>query len=451
MAKKSNGEGSVRQLPDGTYECVIQSKYLNPKTNKPKRIKRKGKNEKEASKKCRMALLAWEKQFEAGNIVKIDKKKTFGEYMDEFIEKEVKPNVTGSTYKSYIYTMNANFYNYKISKLQPHALNKVEFEVFFDTLIHDKSYRTAETPIQLCKRCCTWMYGNSIIEDDYASFAKIKKEKRDEYFRDKEREQREKKEIFTNEDIIKFYNSYKNNVSQYSAAVVLLLETMMRAQEMLPLTIDDIDFEKNIIHVRSAVSERFIDNNKDNGLEYYVKVPKNGKERIIYMTPLAKEIVEYMIEQTRMKCRNNPNNLLFPSFSKHGKMRSMDSFEIQFKVLCDKLGIDRDVRKQKNGTNKGLNVHALRHTAITLANTAHGANVINTALMAGHTAIRTENIYTHANAEALKNVKTASELVLGINNQSETLFDSQIGNKNQINNDELYEMYLKLKTQFEGK
>ena len=35
MAKKNNGEGSVRLLPDGSYECVIQSKYLNPKTNKP--------------------------------------------------------------------------------------------------------------------------------------------------------------------------------------------------------------------------------------------------------------------------------------------------------------------------------------------------------------------------------------------------------------------------------
>lgn len=454
MAKKSNGEGSVRQLADGSWECVIQSKYLNPKTNKPKRVKRKGKNEKDASKKCRMALLAWEKQFEAGNIVKINRKKTFGEYMEEFIEKEVKPNVTGSSYKSYIYAMNANFFNYKISKLQAHSLNKIEFEVFFDTIIHDKSYRTAEIPIQLCKRCCTWMYGNSIIEEDYASFAKVKKEKKDEYFRDKEIAKSQQKKIFTNEDIIKFYNSYKNNVSQYSAAVVLLLETMMRAQELLSLTIDDIDFEKNIIHIRSAVSERFIDNDKNKGLEYYIKVPKNSKERIVYMTPLAKEIVEYMIEQARIKCRVNPNNLLFPSYLKHGKMRSMDAFEIQFKSLCDKLGVDRDVRttRMPDGSvrNKGLNVHALRHTAITLANTAHNANVINTALMAGHTAIRTENIYTHANTEALKNVKTASELVLGMNNQTEIPSNAQNDDKKQIEEDELYEMYLRLKTKFEN-
>ena len=215
---------------------------------------------------------------------------------------------------------------------------------------------------------------------------------------------------------------------------------MMRAQELMALTLDDINFEKNIIHIRSAVSERFIDNDKTRGLEYYVKVPKNGKERIVYMTPLAKEVVQYMIEQSKMKCRDNPNNLLFPSYLKHGKMRSVDSFEIQFKALCDKLGIDRDVR-ERNGVKKGLNVHALRHTAITIANTAPNSNVINTALMAGHTAIRTENIYTHSNINALKTIKTASETVLNLKKEDK--------NETENHSDkELYELYLKLKDKF---
>lgn len=451
MAKKAKGEGSVRQLPDGSCECVIQSKYLNPKTNTPKRIKRKGKNAKEATKNAKMALKVWEKQFEAGVVVKLDKKKTFGQYMEEFIEKEVKPNLAGSSYKSYIYAMQANFYNYKISKLQLHNLNKVEFEIYFDTLIHDKSYRTAEVPIQLCKRCCTWLTGQSLLEEDYASYAKVKKEKKDEYFREKEKEKREQKEIFTNEDIIKFYDSYKNNISEYSAAVIFLLETMMRGQEFLPLTLDDIDLENDIIHIRSAVAERFIDNDKNKGLEKYIKVTKNRKERIVYMTPLAREVVEYMITQTKLKCRHNPDNFLYPSFNRHGKMRSMDSFEIQFKALCDKIGVDRDVRVRKmpDGSvrKEGLNVHDLRHTAITLANTAHGANVINTALMAGHTAIRTENIYTHAN-EAIKSVKTASELVLGMNDTQETISEDE--NSKQVDEEELYEMYLKLQEKFGG-
>jgi integrase len=445
MAKNSNGEGSVRQLEDGTWECIIQSKYINPESNsaKPKRIKRRGKTEKEAIKKCKQALQVWEKMYESNMLKKVDKTRTFGSYMEEFIEKEVKPGLTGSSYKSYIYTMNANFYNYKISKLQLNMINTVEFEIFFDTIIHEKSRKTASLPIQLCKRLSTYLYGKSLLSEDYAAFARTKKEKKDEFFRKEETDIR--KEVFTYEDIIKFYESYKSNVSEYSAAVVLILETMMRGQELLALTLDDIDLENNIITIRSAVSERFIDNDKTKGLEKYVKVPKNEKQRIIHITPLAKEIIEYMINQVVMKSRANPHNLLFPSYIKNGKMRSMDAFEIQFKNLCNKLGVDRDVRSTTlpdgRVINKGLSVHALRHTAITLANTAPNSNVINTALMAGHTAIRTENIYTHTNVEALKQIKTASDLVLNLNEKNES--------KEIPDDDELYKMYLKLKNKFD--
>lgn len=446
--RKNNGEGSARQLADGSWECIIQSKYINPdsKTAKPKRIKRKGQTEKEAIKNAKRALVAWEKMYESNSTKKIDKKRTFGSYMEEFIDTEVKPNVSASTYKSYVYTLKANFYNYKISGLQLNMLNTVEFEVYFDAVTKEKSKKTSDVPIQLCKRCCFWLYGKSLLSEDYAKFARTKKEKKDEFFRKEKDDIR--KEIFSYDDIKKFYDAYKNNLSEYCPAIILILETMMRGQELLALTLDDINLDKNIINIRSAVSERFIDNNKENGLEKYVKVPKNGKERIIYMSPLAKEVVEFMIYQAELKCRQNPNNLLFPSYLRHGKMRSMDAFEIQFKVLCDKIGVNRDVRPVKlpNGKviNKGLSVHALRHTAITIANTAKGSNVINTALMAGHTAIRTENIYTHTNIEALKNVKTVSDVVLnsGKKEQNDT-------NENNEKEQELYEMYLKLKEKFE--
>lgn len=415
---RKNGEGSIRKLQDGTYECVIQSKYINPDSKEllPKRIKRRGASEEEAIKKAKLELRRWEKEYERGHNSKLDKSKTFGQYMEEFIEGEVKSGVSASTYKSYIYTLRANFYNYKISKLQLGMLNQVEFELFFDRLVHDKSENTAKVPIQLCKRCCAWLYSRSLLEEDYASYAKTKRQIRDEYFHKEEKMERERKTHFSNEDIVKFYGAYKNNMSEYAPMILLILETMMRGQEALALTIDSIDFEANIIHIRSAVSERFIDNDKEKGLEKYVKVPKNKKERIVYMTPLARECVDYMIQQTKLRLKENPNNLLFPSYLKHGKYRTMDAFEMQFKVLCDKLGIDRDVRATKMPSGKvinvGLSVHALRHTAITIANTSPNSNVINTALAAGHAAIRTENIYTHSNIEALKNITTPSQAAL---------------------------------------
>ena len=107
-SKKDNGEGSARALKDGSWECIIQSKYLNSKTGNPKRIKRKGKNEREARNNAKMALAAWEKGIEAGRDIKIDKSKTFGEYMEEFIDEEVKPSLTGSGYHSYISNMKNN-------------------------------------------------------------------------------------------------------------------------------------------------------------------------------------------------------------------------------------------------------------------------------------------------------------------------------------------------------
>ena len=38
--KRENGEGTIRRLSSGKYECIVQSKYMNQKTGKPKRIKR---------------------------------------------------------------------------------------------------------------------------------------------------------------------------------------------------------------------------------------------------------------------------------------------------------------------------------------------------------------------------------------------------------------------------
>ena len=88
MSREENREGSVRKLSDSSWECITQSKYLNPKTGNPKRFKRKGKTEKEARTLSKMARDAWEKEFEKGKDAKVNKTKTFGEYMDEFIETE---------------------------------------------------------------------------------------------------------------------------------------------------------------------------------------------------------------------------------------------------------------------------------------------------------------------------------------------------------------------------
>lgn len=318
-------------------------------------------------------------------------------------------------------------------------LNAVEFEHYFDSILALKSRKTCSLPIQLTRRCCKWLVDRSLLRENYAAQARIKREISDEYDRRKEASLKNRKEVFTPEDIQKFYYAYKNNMGEYPVVVLFLLETGIRAGEFAALRNDSIDLEHNKIYIVETRSTRFIGNDKSKGVEEYIKVPKNKKSRFIMMSELCRERVLYMMEQTKLNCKNNPDNLLYPSF-RSGKMRSNASMEYCFKALCDKLNIERDVHLTKGGQLKGLSLHSLRHTSDTMANTAKNANVVNTALKMGHTAISVENVYTHATEEALSSVTTPSQAVLDEYKKE--------GNEPQ-KLDELYPMYLKLKEKFE--
>lgn len=449
MGRKNNGDGSARRLSDGSWECMIQSKYPNPKTGNPKRIKRKGTTEKEAVENAKMALTAWEKGIEEGKDIKINKTKTFGQYMEEYVDTQVKPTITASCYHSYISALRNNFYPFTISKLQLSMLNKVEFQKYYDEITNLKSRKTCSFPIQLCRRCCKWLVIQSLLKENYAEQAQPKKEISDEYNKKREDDIKKRKEVFSEEDIRKFYYAYKNNMGQYPVIVLFLLETGMRAGEFAALRNDNIDFETNRIYIVEARSLRFVDNDKNKGVEYYTKVPKNKKERYIIMSELCRECVRYMQEQTKLNCSHNPDNLLYPTF-RNGKRRSNSSMEVCFKNLCNKLGVDRDVHLTKGGQMKGLCLHSLRHTADTMANTAKGANVVNTALMMGHTAIKVENIYTHATDEALSSVRTPSQAALDEYKKGDSSGESDSFQSQKEKDKELYEMYLKLKEKFEN-
>lgn len=446
--KEQNGNGSMRQLEDGTFECVIQSKYINPKTGKPKRIKRRGKTESETREKTQMALSAWEKEIERGRDTKVNRAKTFGQYMEEYIDTEAKPTLTGSGYHSYISNMKNNFYPFSISKLQLHMLSAVEFEHYFDSILELKSRKTCSLSLQLCRRCCKWLVDKSLLKENYAAQAKIKREISDEYDKKREDDIKNRKKVFSSEDIEKFYYAYKNNMGQYPVVVLFLLETGLRAGEFSALRNDSIDLENNKIHIVETQSLRFKDNDKTKGVEYYVKVPKNKEARFIMMSDLCRECVIYMMEQTKLNCKNNPDNLLYPTFI-NGKRRSNSSMEVCFKELCDKLGIDRDVHLTKTGQKKGLCLHSLRHTADTIANTAKGANVVNTALMMGHKAVSVENIYTHATEEGLSSVVTPSQAVLSDYKKDDQKIPEELKDMSPEEIQEMYQMYQKLKGIFE--
>lgn len=412
--RKDNGEGSCRKIAQGKYECVIQSNLINPKTLKPKRFMRRGATEKEARSAAIMAMQAWEKEYRNhGNDANFKKTKLFGEYMTEYMENKVKGTITDSGYYSYYKNMERYFYPYRISKFQLHNLSVRAFQDYYDEIGQKYSKKTCSLPVQLCRRLCKDLVNRSLIPEDYASQAVPKKEVVDEYSRERQEKEEQKKEIFSKEDVIKFHNEWRSHLhnSQYDVVAVFLLETGLRAQEFAALQNSDINMEKSIITIKRSMGRRFADED-GGGIEEYYKVPKNKKQRIIYLSDIAKECVIDMQQMTATYCKENKDDLLYPVFRKPYRARSNSTMEVGFKTLCNFLDIDRCVQRGKTGIYKGLCLHSLRHTFITYANTANGNNSLVVSMMAGHQQRIDENIYTHENIEALSQIQTPGKLFI---------------------------------------
>lgn len=410
--RKSNGEGSCRKIEPGKYECVIQSNLINPNTLKPKRFLRRGATEKEARSAAIMAMQAWEKEYKNnGNDANFKKSKLFGEYMTEYMENKVKGTITDSGYYSYYKCMERYFYPYRISKFQLQNLSVKAFQDYYDELGQKYSKKTCSLPIQLCRRLCKDLVNRSLLPEDYASQAAPKKEVIDEYNKERQEEEEQKKDIFSKEDIIKFYDEWRSRLhnSQYDVVAVFLLETGLRAQEFAALQNSNIDLDNSVMTIKRAMGKRFAD--EDGGsVEGYYKVPKNKKQRMIYLSDIAKECVVDMQQRTATYCKDNKDDLLYPVFRKPYRPRSNSTMEVGFKTLCKFLDIDRGVQRGKNGIIKGLCLHSLRHTFITYANTATGNNSLVVSMMAGHQQRVNETIYTHENIEAMSQIQTPGKL-----------------------------------------
>ena len=419
MAKRKNGEGTVTKIGENVYEAIIQSSILNPKTGNYKRFKRRGTSSESALANARMACKNWELEMSYGNDVKVDKSKTFGSYMKDYMENVVRTSgITMSTYHTYTRNLDNMFYKYDISNLQLHMLTPKVFEDYYNEMLSKYTEKSTSTPRQMCIRLCEYLVKKKLLDFNYADLGQlgIKQEVVDEYKEIQNERERTRKKIWSNEDIQKFYDAYRTNTGGEIVVIILfMIESGVRPGEFEPITLDDVDLENRTLYIDKAQAIRFKDSEMpEMGVEYYTKVTKTKEARTVYLSDFALELVHVMIEQTKSKAPLNPHNLLYPSFKKGNKKRTNSSMEICLKELCDRLEIDRDVRISKGGQKRGLSLHSCRHTYDSIANLAQGANPIATALSMGHKSINTQNIYTHMTEDARKSIKTASSEVLGI-------------------------------------
>ncbi len=334
---------------------------------------------------------------------------TFEERMLLYLDTEVEPFIQESSYRSYLLSVRSLVFPV-LGQIPVRELTVTIMNRFFVNLAKTKSRNTAENCYSLVKRFLRYLYQKREIDEDLASFMVFPREQRVTL---KESNGGRTKYYFTPDDLLKLYRCYHIGlpwISRLNAdwfpLIIFQLETFLRAGEALSLKVSQIDFTEHYIIVQNSMGRRYSGEKS----ERYLKVPKNGHTRVVPLSNIAEDAARRMI-------LFKGQEFLFPN--SNGELRSIDSYERAFRIILDALGINRDVGKTDClGRNYGLNTHALRHTAITMANSVEGANLVNTALMAGHSVkylggadIGAESTYIHAVLSELRKVKTPSQVM----------------------------------------
>lgn len=252
---------------------------------------------------------------------------------------------------------------------------------------------TAKKALQLIKRILNDAVDNDIIIKNVAQNIKAPKVIKNERF-----------PLTLEED--KILLSSKN---KYAPFFILMRYTGMRKEEIVPLTVDDIDFDTNTIYINKAVT--FVKN------QPVLKSTKNKKTRYVPILDNIKDLLHTLVDNA------GKNKLLFTK-EKDNEMltdvairRHLDSF---LNSINKKLKEDFE-KEQENKKKQGIEIdeeetapilkftcHQLRHSYCTMLYYA-GVKIKKAQELMGHSsADMVYNIYTHLdekreNAEELIN------------------------------------------------
>ncbi len=235
MAKRANGEGSIRKLPSGAWRAEIMDGY----TDEGKR------NIVRFSEKTRAEVLdkLHEHQRRIAQNVHLDKNIGFSTWADAWYadyESQVQP----STYAGYKYTLailKKHFGETPVCRILPIHINH-----FTDELVK-QGYS-----VSLLKKCramlvqifCAADDNGLIVRNPAVRAKKIRKDKRPAEFK-------HKKDAFTDEEIARLNSGLPGDLIGNGTRA--MLGTGMRVQELLALAKEDIAADGSTVEINKAI------------------------------------------------------------------------------------------------------------------------------------------------------------------------------------------------------
>jgi integrase/recombinase XerD len=130
----------------------------------------------------------------------------------------------------------------------------------------------------------------------------------------------------------------------------------------------------------------------EKGRDLLVVRGKGGRERMVPMSPRARNALQHWLKHRRGKGTLQADDRIFPSHGRAGHL-TRQHFALELKALATRAGLDPEL----------VHPHVLRHAFAThLVNS--GADLISVQQMLGHADISTTQIYTHVSGERLRSL-----------------------------------------------
>ena len=342
MAKRPNGEGSWRKMPNGSwqYRAVIGT----DKDGKPIRKSFYGRTQKICKEKHKELMK---------NGVPVEKVLTVAQWSEKWLEIYKKDKVA---YKSYY-----NYHLYVTQHIIP-AMGAVKLQdvrpAHVEMLLKDKKdlSNSARHHIRIALNGIF----DAAVDNNLMASNPIRR------VHDQKKPPKSP-EVFTTAEIEQLLNVAASH--PHGLYVQMLLYTGMRMGELLALQWSDVDLDNRLIHVRQALAK------SADGWE--IKATKTEKARWVGITDSFADIL-----------LSTKRNGLFVLSRDDGAFVTPDHFSWQYKKVVQAA----DVRP--------LSPHKCRHTYATYL-LKGGADLRSIQALLGHANISTTEIYTHVDTDKI--------------------------------------------------
>lgn len=371
MAKRGNGEGSVRRRSDGLWEARIT-------LDNGKRKSFYGETRGQAAKKLQEALHDIRR-----GIPLVDERQTVKQYLTTWYE-GMRAQIRPSSYRrygDYVHHLIPGIGRHTLAKLAPQHLQAFYTKKLAEGLspttvhaIHAMLHRALEDALQM-----------GLVSRNVSEMLKPPK-----------RAHREMMPLSVIE-VRRFLDAVAGD--RFEALYVLALSTGMREGELLGLRWQDVDVARRIVQVRMNVQETA-------GRYILAETKTAYSRRTVALTQAATDALAAHWQRQQLQRATYGDHwedlgLVFPN--RQGGIMIPDNItKRSFKRYLEKAGLSRDVR-----------FHDLRHTAATLL-LASGVNVKVVSEMLGHSSVSiTLNIYAHVLPHMQQSAVSAMDHLLG--------------------------------------